>query len=84
MSKPTPKEALERLASSAGFKVIGFIPDNMWGNEIKARMEYAKAIIPIAELHEEIVDAVFNPTSCNTDDFWEKMHRIRHKLEALK
>jgi hypothetical protein len=36
------KEALERIASGNGFVAIGSFPDDMWGEELKARMEHAR------------------------------------------
>jgi len=35
-------KALERLSSGQGFEAIGVIPNDMWGDELKARMDYAK------------------------------------------
>ncbi len=79
MTAPTsPKEALHELYDLVVQKTTGTSEDAVKAHKIII------AAIPVAELHEEIVGAVFNPSSCNTDDFWEKMHRIRHKLEALQ
>lgn len=39
------RDTITRLASANGFIAIGVIPDNMWGEEIKARMKYADAFL---------------------------------------
>ena len=34
-----------RLSSGEGFKAIGHFPDDMWGDEIKARIDFARAFL---------------------------------------
>lgn len=43
--KAALREALERLSSGEGFIAIGMIPDGQWGDEIKARREFAQDVI---------------------------------------
>lgn len=88
---PSSKAALENMENphlkvSESLSQIKTIISNVASTDHHREQLYNLAYwaIPVAELHQEIVDAVYNPPSCNTDDFWEKMHRIRHKLEALE
>lgn len=35
-------EAVERLSSAEGFEAVGVIPDDMWGDELRRRMAFAR------------------------------------------
>lgn len=77
----SPKDTLGRLASSEGFKSIGMIPNDMLGMELKARMEYAAAAIPVAELEGQAVELLRKRVSLN----WiYKRNALLTKLDALK
>ena len=40
---------IKRLSSSEGFEAIGTFPDDMWGDEVRARIDYAKAFLTRTE-----------------------------------
>lgn len=48
------RKALERLKSPEGMLAIGVIPDDQWGDELKARMRYAEASLIMTETEKAV------------------------------
>ena len=77
----SPKEALEKIAYKP---LAGGEPTASLKECFDDAVEIAKAAIPVAELHQQVVDAVWILGSgYNIDDFWSKIRLIRTQLEAL-